>query len=206
MIDDEGLLLSISRGDEIALGRFFDLYKAKVYGYLLSFVKLQEVAEELTLDVFLKIWQKKELLAEVKEPAAFLFVISKHKALDFLKAAARNARLQQLITDHITNASQSEQAQTSIAKHLEQKELITQLLNELSPQRKEILILSRLEGLSHVEIAQKLKISRNTVKNTITQTLRHLERVFNGNSIETCWIVFILGGVFLLMIQEIFLQ
>lgn len=59
MIDDEGLLLSISRGDEIALGRFFDLYKAKVYGYLLSFVKLQEVAEELTLDVFLKIWQKK---------------------------------------------------------------------------------------------------------------------------------------------------
>ncbi|MBO9619686.1 MAG: sigma-70 family RNA polymerase sigma factor [Niabella sp.] len=196
MINDTGLLLAISTGDETAFSRFFDLYKTKVYGYLLSFVKLQEVAEELTLDVFLKVWQKKEILAEVKEPAAFLFVVSKRKALDFLKMAARDQRLQQLIADHIAAATQSEQEQVSITNQLEQKELVEQLLKELSPQRKEILTLSRLEGLSHVEIAQKLHISRNTVKNTITQSLKHLERVFDGNSMETCWIIFVLGGLF----------
>ncbi|WP_300596144.1 sigma-70 family RNA polymerase sigma factor [Niabella sp.] len=190
MMNDDTLLYEISLGNETAFSRFFNLHRDKVYGYLLSFVKLHEIAEELTLDVFFKIWQKKETLQVVHEPQAYLFTISKNKALDFLKTASRHAQVQQWIAEQIRTVQQGI-ATANAAQQLEHKELLTLVLNELSPQRRVILTLSRVEGLTHDEIARRLNISRSTVKNTISHTLKTLEQLRRTLGVETCWLLFL---------------
>lgn len=193
MKGQQNLLILLANGNEEAFNKFFYLKKDKIYHLLLASVKLPEIAEELTIDVFLKIWQKREALPEVENIDAFLFTICKRKALDFFKSAARDKKLQALINDQILREAQQPAIESNSLLSLESKELVEMLFKKLSPQRKAILMLSRVEGLSHKEISEELNISQNTVKNTITQTLKLLEPLKRKLWLETCWIVFILS-------------
>jgi len=182
----------LSKGDEVAFSHFFSMYREKVYHFVLLVVKAPEIAEEATIDVFLKLWQKRSALPGVNDMDAFLFIVAKRKALDFLEKASKDKKIQKMISE-----SWSEYSAASPNPHasMEHKELAEKVLSSLSPQRKAILMLSRVDGLSHKEISKQLNISQNTVKNTISQAIKSLESLKKKLWIETkrvgqqyCWL------------------
>lgn len=191
MVSNADILL-IAAGNESAFRRFFDAYHNKVYGYIKTIVKTNEVAEEIMLDVFLKVWIKRAALPQVQNMDGFLFIICKRKALDFLKAAAKDKVLQQKIAVEIA-AVQTIDA-NNVTAAWENKDWLANTLKELSPQRKIIFTLSHIEGYSYDEIAQALSISRNTVKNTITQGLKSLRKA--SRQVESCLTLFFIGQSF----------
>ncbi|WP_157558113.1 RNA polymerase sigma factor [Niabella aurantiaca] len=192
MENNGNLYKLLSKGDETSFSRFFSKYKEKVYGFLLLFVKVPETAEEITIDVFLRIWQKRASLPEVIDMDAFLFTICKRKALDFLRKTSREKKVQQQIHESFERHQKNTAAASDAHAVLESRELAEMLFRSLSPQRKNILILSRIEGLSHKEISQRLNISQSTVKNTIVQAMKALEPLKDKLRIESCWLVFLL--------------
>jgi RNA polymerase sigma-70 factor (ECF subfamily) len=161
----------LSSGDEIAFKLFFQKNQPRLFTYIYKVVKSREIAEELVLDIFLKIWSAKEILSEVENVDAFLYRMAVNKSLDFLRTAAREKRIQQLLHHHM----QYEQA-TAASNHdlKEYNQHVTHCLQMLTQQQQLVLNLSREEGLTHEQIADKLNLSKSTVKNHIVTALKKM--------------------------------
>ncbi|HVI43238.1 MAG TPA: sigma factor, partial [Chitinophaga sp.] len=98
-------LQEIAAGDERAFRALFDQYRGRLFHYISRFIKSEQVAEELVLDVFMKIWTGRELLTQVQHFDAFLFRVAHNKAIDFLRSAANDAHLRELLWEEIQAAS-----------------------------------------------------------------------------------------------------
>lgn len=166
---------ALNSGDEAAFKMLFDAYQHKLFGYINKVVKSKEVSEELVLDIFMKIWNAKELLLDVQNLDAFLYRMAVNKALDFLKAASREEKLRALIALQMNPLSNERPDEVFIYKEYE-KQLVS-TIQALPAQQQLIFSLSREGGLSHQQIADDLKISKNTVKNHMVSAIRKLRGI-----------------------------
>ncbi len=183
MENENFLLQKVSEGDENAFKFLFNRHKSKLYNYLFRLTKSKTAAEELTVDVFLKIWLCRQLLPEIKNLDAFLHKVAHNKALDYFRVVARNKGLQKIASRQLENTIDCSTDSHVLTR--EYNEIFYKALNDLSPQRKMVFALSRVQGLTHEEIAVKLQLSRNTVRNTIAETLKHVRRFLHAHEIET---------------------
>lgn len=185
MKNETTLLQQIAEGDEVAFGKLFDQHKSRIYNYLLKITKSREIAEEIVLDVFLKLWIGRDLILEIKNVEAFLQKVALNKALDFLRLVARQKKLQVLIDKEILQGNVIP-ADHSLLEN-ECADIINKALASLSPQRRLILDLSRNDGMTHDEIAIHLNLSRNTVRNTIADGLKILRKYLTDHHYNS-WI------------------
>ncbi len=161
----------------------FDLiykkYARRLYGFIFRYVKQESDTEEIVQEVFLKIWQSHDKINIYSSFESFLFTIAHNTTVNLLKKRATEHKY----VEHVKSLQQIENSY-ELADEIHYKELeqkLKGLLEELSPRQKEIFQLSREEGLSHKEIADKLGISQNTVKNHLVSTLSFLKsKLDNG--------------------------
>ena len=180
---DQALLLKIVEGDETAFRQFFDAYNKKIYLYLLTIVKSPQIAEEITEDVFVKLWVGRKLVGEIRDPNAFLQKVAYFKALDFLKTVARNRKFQEKYNNwYLENIA--EKTPEDLLVDAELIRSFKEAIAKLTPQRKLIYQLSRDEGLTHEQIAHQLNLSRNTVKNSMMAATRFLTAYIRDKSFD----------------------
>ena len=98
---EKDLLRQIAEGNETAFKTLFEKYRNKLYHYLLHITKSREVAEEIVMDVFLKLWLGKELVREIDHFDAFLFRVAQNKAIDFLRSANRDQTLRHFVWEEM---------------------------------------------------------------------------------------------------------
>lgn len=170
------LLSHISAGDEQAFEVLFKQYRNKVYAYLLRITKFPEISEEITMDIFLKLWVRRDLLVNIRDPDAFLYKVAYNKALDFFRTTARHVRLQEAYTEHFIRLQET--GQTS-PMHEENLELLKKVVNGFPPRRKLIYRLSREENMTYEQIADHLNLSPKTVKNTMSSALKEIRERLN---------------------------
>jgi len=159
------LLKRISAGDHLAFSDLFDFYHHNLGAFIYNITKSKELAEEITLDVFLKIWMTREALSEVKNFKAYLFTVSRNAAISGLRKiiSERTKHIEWIKTPAFDDDDAGEK-ETYLS-------LIDEAINCLSPQRKKIYLLSREHGLKYDEIADQLGISRHTVRAHIQQAI-----------------------------------
>lgn len=163
--DEMVLQKQISLGDEQAFKTLFDHYSPRLYHYILGIVKSKEVAEELVMDVFLKLWLAKDMMTEIENVNGFLFRIAYNKSIDFFRAVANDKQLTKNLQEKVPMQAQAS-ADTSLLMQ-EYASKIREAIDLLPPQRKKIFTLSQEEGLTNLQIAQELGISKSTVNNTL---------------------------------------
>lgn len=190
MLDEAALHSEIALGNQEAFREFFDNHRTKLYNYLYTVVKSKEIAEEIVIDVFLKLWTGRELITEIQNMDAFLHKVAYNKALDFFRIASRNAILQKFVRREM-EALREKQSDNKL-QEWECKDIINKALERLSPRRRVIFTLNRIDGLSYDEIAEKLQLSRNTVRNTMAETLRSLRSYFRENEINSYLVILFL--------------
>lgn len=171
-LHDKELFQQIAAGDENAFRDIFHSYNARLYHTILKIVKSKPEAEEIIQELFLKLWLKRESLASIESPGAWLFTIASNLSLDALRKKARQ---------HVTTFEPSDLTEDTDPEpaHLlelrEVKSLIEEAVSQLPPSRRQVFILSRREGKSRGEIAQDLNLSESTVKNQLTSALRFVQ-------------------------------
>jgi len=151
--------------------RLFDSYKNRLYGYVLSITHSPYTAEEITQEIFIKLWLCRDILHQVDNLDGYIFTIARNKTLNYLRKAAYDERLLRELQSFALpeNNNVEERALAS-----EYDRLISDALTLLSPQRRLVYQLSRDKGLNHEEIAHHLHLSRNTVKNHMVEALRFI--------------------------------
>lgn len=169
LYDVKELFKCLGNGDTSAFEIIFRLYKKKVFSVALKMLKSETDAEEIVQDVFLSIWLARARLTGINDPEAYLFTITYNTIYTRLKKASRNRQLLNSILLHLTPIQNT--TEETIAAN-ETGKLITEATMELSPQQRNVYQLSKQEGLSYDEIAERMHISRNTVRNHLTEAMK----------------------------------
>jgi RNA polymerase sigma-70 factor (family 1) len=170
---DTELVRRLQQSDERAFESVFDRYHRKVYQFAFKFLKDIVLSEEVVQDTFLNFWLHREKLDEQKPIAPYLYTIARRTVTDhWRKAASSRAFLNTLF--HKLEATRNLTEEQVGMRELEQ---ITEAgLQQLSVQQHMVFTLSRFEGLTYEEIAERMQISRDTVKYHLVNALKILRR------------------------------
>lgn len=173
------LLAQVSQGDEKAFRYLFDSYYEKLYHYIFGIIKSKQVAEELVMDVFLKIWMGRDIIPQIHNFSAFLFRVAHNKSIDFLRAVARDPKFHDLLWENIQMANNTAADSPMLVKEYEDK--LREAISLLPPQRKRVYQLSREQDMTHDQIASQLNLSKNTINNHIVEAQRFIRTYLSKN-------------------------
>lgn len=175
---DRELILLIAGGDAHAFREIFDKYHNKIYSIAWKITGVKTVAEDVVQEVFIKLWLHKEKLATVENFNAYInAIVRNHIFNSFRKMANEQTLLQKLSAQKPQN---NKEVFDSVCYH-ELEELVHKAVCQLTPQQKKVYNLSRIDGLKHEEIAEKMGISRSTVKGHLTGALSHIKNFLLSN-------------------------
>ncbi len=173
--DDDSLLRRIQRRDETALEELYDRQSTAVYSLALRIVGDRAAAEDVLSDVFWRVWRR----AETFDPrrgslTAWLLTITRRRALDELRMGARRERRERS-PDAMGEVPQ-ERAPSPEGEALagEVQEHVREALAALPPEQRGPIELAYFEGLTHVEIADRLQEPLGTIKTRIRTGMQRL--------------------------------
>ena len=163
--------LSLS-DDEEALSELHDLYFYRLYKLSYSFVANKETAEEVTNDVFIKIWQKRHLLREVDNPELYLLKCARNRALEFLRSRKPSFEILEDDFQDFSIAWETSPEQILISSEMVQ--YINKSIDGLAPKCKLIFLLVKESNLKYREVAELLNISIKTVEAQMSIALKKI--------------------------------
>jgi RNA polymerase sigma-70 factor, ECF subfamily len=175
-LDDESLLRFISRSHPDALSELYDRYGRLIYSIALHLVGNRQTAEEVTLDVFKRVWQKANLYrAERASVRVWLSSMARYRAIDVLRRESvrpeRHSIYWAELNHNPVSPHNSPEADTHLAL---QKERVRAAVATLPEEQKQALGLAYFGGYTHSEIAERLNLPLGTVKTRIRLALNKL--------------------------------
>lgn len=148
-------------------------YADSIKSFILSYVAVESVAEDLTQDVFTKIYERPDLYGDIKNWKAFLFKVAKNHTLDYLKHNSLNV-------SYITHVlKEFEKSHFCMDRQILEKEyfdFLDKCLEQLPVKSKLIFGLCRKEEHSYEEVARQLDISKNTVKYHMVYSMKKIRK------------------------------
>ncbi|KAF2516629.1 RNA polymerase sigma factor [Flavobacterium foetidum] len=169
-VNEKELLLELSQGSEPAFTTMYNLYKNNVYSTALRITRSKIQAEEAVQDIFLKIWQNRENLAEVTHFENYLFIISRNHLFNSIKKIARETSL---VSKNDLNETGFIDTDLNI-KDEQYNTILNQIVEQLPPQQQKVYQMAKRDGLSHQKIGEDLGISTETVKKHMAQALKFI--------------------------------
>lgn len=172
-MSQQEIIDGLRQGKQEAISVAFDQYGAAIYGVVLRMVGDAVVAEEITQDVFLKLWNKWELFDPKRGTLpSWLLQIARNTALDHLR---KKSFQNQLKTDPVDFA-------VSTSNH-PSKELaidtigLKEIVESLDTGARTVIELAYFSGMTHTEIAQHLDLPLGTVKTRLRKALGDLKKI-----------------------------
>lgn len=179
--------------DHQAFREFFELYVRKIYQFVLGYIKNKAEAEDITQNIFIKIWESRGSIDISKSFEGFIFTIAHRMVLDHFRRREIKLKLHENFNpgfvDEIIASSMSPE---DLLNRHQLESLYERSLRKLPPKRKEIFLLSRHKGLSNKEIAERLGISVKTVENQMTAALSSLRAFFLNSDLNSLIILYML--------------
>lgn len=168
-------LESLKNGEHKAFEVVFIAYYNKTKTFLYGYLKSESDAEELAEDLFVSLWENRKNIDTTKSFSSYLHTIARNTAINFLK----HKHLHNVYLNNIPYAEHSSTSEEElIAKELGL--LIDDTVNQMPEQRKQIYLLSRNEGLSNSEIAEKLNTTKRNVESQLSLALKEVRKAISS--------------------------
>ena len=172
MDEERRYLEALARDDRSAFDALYLKYAAKTEEFLYRMLKDHSEAEDITQDIFLKIWRNRTSIGAVDAFGPYLFRMARNAVYDrFDNRSVREnyARRASLLPEYELPDSDIDSRDLLL--------LIRMVVEKMPEQRRRIFRMSREEGLSNDQIAEQLSISRRTVENQISRALAELRKL-----------------------------
>jgi RNA polymerase sigma-70 factor (ECF subfamily) len=153
-------------------------HEHKLYAFAVKVLRSDAQAKDIVQDVFLKLWTIRGQLHEIENMDAFLYRLTENRVYDYLRAATTREKTREELWQRIQAANDTD---TIPLEAKEYHQLVQQAIEQLSPQRKIIYLLSKEDGLKQQQIADELRLSPHTVRNHLAEAFRSIRNYVKRN-------------------------
>jgi RNA polymerase sigma-70 factor (family 1) len=167
-ITDDSLLQSLRNNDSQAFEEIFKRYWSRLFLYAYNILKDKEICEDIIQEIFADLWKRRNENI-ITNLSSFLYQSVKYQIFKYFR---KKKVIKQYESEF--NYFQSQFSLEDLAEFEELSDKIEELIEELPEKRRLIFRLSRFESLPNKEIAKKLNISLQTVKNEISKGLKYI--------------------------------
>lgn len=162
------LAVRLRHGDLEAFNTVYGKYHAALYLNVIKLTKDPALTEDIVQEVFTALWERKHSLKEDQSIAAWLFAVSYYKSVDAVKLKLKEAAVIKLLA-----TSQEEPEKANLADM--QLDILNRALDHLSPQKRKVFTLCKMEGKSYEQASAQLNISKHTVKEYLSEAIKSVK-------------------------------
>lgn len=170
--------LIAENSDEQAFNELFRMYFPPLLSFSNSVIKDRHIAEEVVIDVFLKLWENRKILPSIQKLPHYLYISTKHASIDRLRSKGHNFYEKHLFVQEFTD--EISYKLVSYENRIVSKELIDEINNAINSLPKRCRLIFKLikeDGLKYTEVAKLLDISAKTVENQMTIAFKHISSI-----------------------------
>lgn len=172
-----GLQAQIAAGNQQAFTNLFRLFYSKLHSFSLQYLHVKEIAEEVTNDIFIKLWNRRAEILQINNISTYLFVAVKNHSLNYLK---QYSHLHVAVED--TDGGTALINRNDPEQELEWKEInfqLNQAIDRLPDQCRAVFKLVKEDGFRYKEVAEILGISPRTVETQLFRALKKLQPIID---------------------------
>ncbi len=164
---EDSFLLRIANGDHGAVKACIDKYGNLVWSIVRRMVPSPADAEDAVQEVFLDLWKNASRFEPGRSSeVAFVAMVTRRRMIDRLRARDRRPRTMAIPEEMDFSSDEHERIERSA-----EASLAMRALKELKPEQRRVVILSVVEGMSHGEISERMRLPLGTVKSYIRRGL-----------------------------------
>lgn len=174
------LIAELKQGSKVAFDQIYRLYAGRLLAYCVQYTKCREDAEEIVQDVFVALWNNRTSIRQEESLRSLLFIMSKHRVIN----AYRSVLNSPVYEDYVN--CQNELSVSEDPHPMEYEEyvgVVKAAIRRLPSTQQRVISLSRFSLLSNKEIADRLSLSEQTVKNQLSIGLKTLRGLLEKASI-----------------------
>ena len=172
-------IAALKRGEIETFNLLYELYGRRLLAYVSKATRTREDAADIVHDIFISVWHNRENLDTQSDIGELLFSLAYRRRIDYFRHLSTVPVFADFTASHdndnLTDSSSGHQT-------LEYHEFLADIeraLNTLPKRQREIVRLSRMDGLTNSEIAARLGITEKTVRNEISLGLKLLKKELN---------------------------
>ena len=175
---DSALIYRLKLDDESAFKIVFDQWFKKIYHFSFKYLKNREHAEEVAQETMLQLWITRAKLDEQYPISPYLYTIAKRLSLNSLRQIASSKSASEHLFANVSNSVNTTEDAVSLA---ELKRITEEALVLMPKQQQQVYRMSRNDGLSLDQIAEKLGILKNTVKKHLSEALKAIRKHYSAH-------------------------
>lgn len=173
-LTDNELLIRMRDGDSGALGVLYIRYASSVSDFAYRFIRVREDVDDLTHNVFYKLWQHRDHLGDVDSFKAYLFMMTRNMIFKFF-------RHQQVVTDYAEQEKDRMEKEISdgetIVTTADLLEMINLMISRMPELQRKAFCMSRYDNMTYAEIAEQLGVSSKTVQRYVHLAVEELRKL-----------------------------
>jgi RNA polymerase sigma-70 factor (ECF subfamily) len=171
MLDE--LLAGVSRGDEAAFAELYQVTSAKLYAVALRILRSKEAAEDVVQDSYFKVWERaRDFDPKIASPITWMAAIVRNRALDEIRR--RSARPQADVSE-LDDIAGDDEHPVEIIGRREDVERLRRCLEGLEPEKRQMVRLAYLDGMSREALAKRFDRPEGTIKTWLYRSLALLK-------------------------------
>lgn len=171
------LLLRAARGDEDSFSELFDTHHGRLVAFVARMTGSTETAKDIVQEVFIKVWEKKEALADVRQFDAYLYILARNRTINCLRQLASERVKKEESKERLRVLSEIDSEDLS-----DYYALLDEAVENLPPQQQTAYILSRRKRHTYQEIALQMDLSGETVKKYLKLASRSVTSYLRANA------------------------
>jgi RNA polymerase sigma-70 factor, ECF subfamily len=177
VLNDTDLMRHVVQRDQSALSELYERYGNPVYGLALRVVQNTQLAEEVTQDTFLKVWNQAQSWDPTRgQLISWLLTITRYTAIDRLRREWRQPNLVGAPVEDIPNLF-SALDMVGDARW-QDGQLLAALIQQLPDEQAEVVQLAFYQGMTHTEMSERLGLPLGTVKTRVRLGLQKLKSLW----------------------------
>ncbi len=173
ILHPDDILQRLAAGEEHAFREIYDRYWKVVYKTAMRYQNSSDLAVDVVQEVFCSLWDRRSQFLNVRNLESYLVTMTHHQVYALFRKWATETRSREAYTESLDPTVNDTDFGIRASQY---EEILTELVDKLPPQQKQVFKMAREEGMTHEAIARELNLSQGTVKNHMVRALQFLRQ------------------------------
>ena len=190
---EEVLINQCIEWDKRAQNMLYKQFSSKMFSVCFRYARNREEAEDILQEVFITLWEKRKTISLEQSVGGWLFVLCYNKSVNLLRKKLRESSAYQILKEPITDDIVDEM------KYNLQWQILENAMAQLSPQKRKVFELCKIQGKTYEETASALQISKYTVKEYLSSAVSFVKEYIHHHpqssvAVNTGFFVFLFAN------------